>query len=241
MKHQPIAIICHWHTGSTCLAEIISRCGMHLGDETTEWRGRRPGQEHPTLSTVGNSIYHKLSAPEPLLDDLRRVLKKYKEQAEIKGWGHYGFSNNHFQERTVWQLVYPILKELWPDAKYIVSIRHPLDIVKSTNDPAWDTSKIISSWLDSLSATEEMINSGAELVVFPDSYDNVVFPDSYDNGHIRRVVANLGLTWTEEAGKVYDRSRIKNISTPEEQERFARKCPGATAGFERLKKLGGKA
>ena len=75
MKSQPIAILAHWHTGSSLLAKIFNMCGMWMGDGTTDWISNEQ-YEHLILNGYGADIYHdrRKDEREISLADFRVIL-----------------------------------------------------------------------------------------------------------------------------------------------------------------------
>lgn len=228
VEKQPIAILCHWHTGSRLLLKVLNACGMQLGNEFSGYFCPE-GQvrENRSLNTVtnemflalekGNPHYNKFYESSKHIHDFIEILDKYKEEAEKQSWDFYGFKNIHLIHKLVWNNLGKVFESHWPNVKIVISLRHPLDIIKSTsNDDSWPVERILNYWKETVNVTKYLITYlNAEIIEFP---------NSYINGKIKKVVKNLGLTWNKNA-EIFDESIINNISTEKEKKEFNTKYP----------------
>jgi len=248
-KQTPIAILSHWHTGSRLLLRILHACGMELGNNSCGYTCPAGEiRENWGLCTITNEMhlaqefgnpyynkdYHHSQYRKNHVENFDRFLKSYNEEATKHGWHFFGFKNVHLVHDSVWKYLGLLLLENFPDVKIITSLRHPIDIMKSTsNDPTWNIERILKYYKESFHTTKYLLSErGAQVIMFPDSYK-----EPY---RIKEVVAKLGLTWTGEAERIFDESRIKNISTEAEKEEFATTYPEAHSTFGNLRALCGE-
>ena len=126
--------------------------------------------------------------------------------------------------------------EHWPDARYVVSIRHPAGIVKSfekirkdtpRQDPGFTDQRIVDSWLSTYEATKFLIEEkDANVVVYPGFYE-------LDGAEIKEVVKDLGLEWTKEADELLDKDVLADsLVSIADIEKFNEKYPEAVEIYE---------
>lgn len=165
-----IIIASHWHTGTTILAKMLNACGMEVGNENTYWEEKCIAQcEHATINRIGESIDQKVE-DYGWDKQLRDILFSYIEESHKLGWGHYGIKATHILQDECWKFFKPIFNEVWPDAQYIISIRHPLHIYLSTRDTAWPIERVIESFMSTVEATKELAEEGAIILEYPKSF-----------------------------------------------------------------------
>lgn len=227
-KEGAIAILCHFRTGSVLLRKILVACGMiHCYDKL--------GFEKGDINGVGNALFHKyIKTPGTAVVE---VLIYFKEEAIKNKWKHYGIKVDHVLQSACWEGVGKPFLEHWPDARYVVSIRHPAGILKSfekirrdtpKQDPGFTDQQIVDSWVSTKAATELLIKEKDAVVV--------VYPAFYFGG-IKDVVKELGLEWTKEADALCDAEVLEaSAVTVDEIEKFEKKYPEATALFGDLLK-----
>ena len=229
----PLAIFCHWRSGSSLLARVLNLCGMETGDAFTFWDAScEPQCEHSVLNTVGNRI-HRNEETANDIDKAVEVLIRYKKQAVEKNWDVYGVKFTHILQPRCWEILSPIFKTVWPDAKYIIQVRHPLGIIMSMEKAkaallevpeSWITAdEIVASWISTMDATREIAQAGGIIMLYP---------DVFLSGKIKAVVRKLGLRWSKKA-EVFDK---KEFSTYTEYEltKFKRLYPEAQTLFEEI-------
>lgn len=222
-----IAILCHFRTGSTLLRKVFVACGMVDCY-------REMGYGVGDINGIGNAIFHKhIQTPGEAVNE---VLTLFREAAISKEWKHYGIKVDHVLQSVCWEGVGKPFLEHWPDAKYVVSIRHPAGILKSfekirentpAQDPGFTDQQIIDSWLSTYSATQYLLDKKDATLV--------VYPHFYKSGDIKDVVEKLGLEWTKEADELLDAKvlEVSGVSITEIRE-FEKKYPAATEMFEEL-------
>lgn len=227
-----IAILCHFRTGSVLLRKLLVACGMvdcygELGSEK-----RQP--PIADINGVGNALFHNhIETPGTAVAG---ALTFFKEEAIKKKWKHYGVKVDHVLQAACWEGVGLAFLELWPDARYVVSIRHPAGILKSFEKikrdtprlhPGFTDQQIVDSWLSTKAATELLIKKRDAKVV--------VYPHFYISGDIKGVVSGLGLKWSKEADGLCDREVLDaSAVTVDEINEFEEKYPEATELFEEL-------
>ena len=223
-----IAILCHFRTGSVLLRKVLVACGMVDCYE-------KLGFKHGDINGVGNALFHNyIKTPGSAVVE---ALTYFREEAIKRKWKHYGIKVDHVLQATCWEGVGKPFLEHWPDARYVVSIRHPAGIVKSfekirrdtpKQDPGFTDQQIVDSWLSTYEATKFLIEEKEARVV--------VYPDFYFDG-IKDVVIGLGLEWTKEAEDLLDEDVFaKSAVTIAEIEKFEKKYPEASEMFQELLK-----
>lgn len=192
-----IIIASHWHTGSTILAKMLNACGMEVGNENTYWTEDCVEQcEHSLLNWIGDCILlskevgYDTCADWDTENELERkardILFSYIEESHKLGWEHYGIKATHILQDECWKFFKPIFNAVWPDAQYIISIRHPLHIYLSTGDSAWPIERVIESFMSTVDAIKDIaINSvGAFIIEYPFSVSS-----------IQDIVCDIELDW----------------------------------------------
>lgn len=215
-------ILCHWFTGSTLLRDVLRHCGMNdcnieFGYET--WNINRVGSE---LSQGGYDKDH--------VEGVHTILKDYDKKSK----GAHGIKVTHALQASCWKHLGPIFDQEWPDAQYIISIRHPALIVKAMqaviyrNGPHegdMTDQMVVDSWMSAAEATSYLlINKNATLVVYP---------DDYQSGKIKSIVSNIGLKWTPEAEHLFDPNKFVALTDAEIQS-FSVLYPEAVKFFNDL-------
>jgi len=224
MKQLAIAILCHWRSGSSLTAKILNACGMHTGNEATGWvQDVDKNQcEHGVLNTVGNHLFHA-GYDEDYLSKVAPVLEAYK----VQGWKVFGVKFTHVLQEKCWKYLGPIFKKCWPDAQYIISVRHPMGIIKSLEGV--DPDAIVESWMSSIAATKELAKNGAIVLIYP---------DSFMSKDIRSVPEKVGLKWSKKATDLIDQKQFKKSEvTVADARAFKKNYPEADKAFEELKRL----
>ena len=222
MKKQIcIAVLTHWRTGSTLLRRVLSACGMvnlfenypHFGD----------------INGIGSSIYHDRPIMENPKEGVSNILKRFRTIAKQKKFPAYGIKSDHTLQLPCWNVMRECFFKQWPDAQYVISVRHPagiwnsiLELKKEINlDPDFTIEDVAKSWLSTQKATYELLQANKATLVF--------FPDDFLSGRIKRIVEGLGLSWTEQAG-LFDLDQV-NKTGQEEKEKFDREFPEASEFF----------
>ena len=234
---KPIGIFCHWHTGSRLLLKVLNACGMELGNVDTGYiYPVGEVRENGVLCTITNEMFlaREAGGPQAIPDynpeqhkvNFRKTLRTFKEKANTEGWEFFGFKNVQIIHPLVWEHLGDIFKEEWGDAELIVSIRHPLDVVKSTsNDPTWPIERILDYYIATVPVYKYFVNKlKAEVVEFP---------DFYLDGRIKQSVESLGLTWNKSAD-IFSKDVVNNVSTTKEKNTFNTKYPEAYKAFLEL-------
>lgn len=171
---QPIAILAHWRTGSTLLQDTLAKCGM------VDCR-KIFGTDGIDIDNAGADIYHGFKSKEESATIIKKALIHYKLSAEINNLKFYGIKINHALQKPCWKVAGPLFKEVWPDAKYIISTRDPSQIVNSVHkmrrrqklNPEFTDDEIVKSWESTFDATKELIfDYDAQVITFPNAYIN---------------------------------------------------------------------
>jgi hypothetical protein len=168
------------------------------------------------------------------MDKAMETLIRYKEEAAANNWDVYGVKFTHILQDSCWGKLGPLFKAVWPDAQYIVQVRHPLGIVMSLErdkaklsvvPDSWITpDEILVSWMSTFAATKELAQAGAIILLYP---------DVFLTGKIKTVVKKLGLKWDKTAD-IFDKKEF-SIYTTHDFAKFKRLYPEAGAMFEELK------
>jgi len=230
---EKIGLFGHWHTGSTCLAKVFAAAGVEFGIEQTGFVNRVPGQERPVISSICSAAYHtdkkmiqSYSFPEfNLLDahrSIRDILQAYESAAKVNGWEFYGIKNNHIILKYCWEQ----FGGYFADWEIILTLRHPVDICKTTDNNAWTDNNVVESWLDSVEVTKELVNNGAKLITFP-----------FNVEVLRNLLKGIGLKYNKRVLGVYNRDKIRNISTVQQRRKFEDQYSGVKEAYEQLKKI----
>ena len=149
-----------------------------------------------------------------------------------KQYDHYGIKVSHAIQRQCWFYMQPLFEKGWPGVRYVISIRHPLGIVRSIDklrelgplDPELPEQDIIDSWVSTYSPTKKLLEENRVILI--------VFPDDFISGKIETIPERLGMKWKESAD-IFD---IDKVTIPNEQEKaeFKRQYPIAVKMFEEL-------
>lgn len=229
---KPIGLFCHWHTGSTILTKILAAAGMQVGNNSTGFIDRKAGQEHPVISTACNTAYlHSIGRLEEFDGELAKgrmteALTSYVKQAEKNNWKFFGIKSNFMLGSYCWDLFGSIFKTVWPKMQIIITLRHPIDICKTTNDDSWPDEQVVKSWMDTVEVTKGLVKDGAILIQFP-----------FNKVQLKSMLQALGLKHSKSVVDTYNVKNIKNISTAAQIKAFEKKHPGVGKAFAELKKL----
>lgn len=197
----PIAILAHWRTGSILLKDILVTCGMKSCEDEF-------GIQYGDINGVGNTLYHGISTDRVPGEEVAGALKEFKDFAILYGWPHYGIKVDHALQLPCWGVIGEQIEINWPNARYVISIRHPAGVIKSIErlrktvklDPDFTVKEIIESYLSTHEATKYLIKEKEALVV--------VYPDSHADGNIKEVISQLGLVWTDAADALFDKATL---------------------------------
>lgn len=225
------AILCHWRSGSSVLTKLLHACGMHLGNEATGWDDAwMVGPcEHNVFNSAGNGLYN--FNDDSGLPAVIKTLLAYRTEAQRNDWDAYGVKFTHALQDKCFARMHPLFVKFWPDAHYVISVRHPAGIVASLKGTEITTDKIVESWMSAVPATKDLAKAGATIVVYPDM---LTVPKA------RKVVSKLGLTWTAAASKLMEDSagKIKgSVLSSLTMAMFDRNYPEAGKAFKELVKL----
>jgi len=194
----PIAILCHWRTGSSVLAKVLRACGMIIGNEQTLWDSITCENqcEHSLMNQAGDqiSLGNNLEKNKVLA---KSILLAYKAEATKHGWDNYGLKFTHALQATCWAELKAIFEECWPDARYVISRRSVEQIIAAMNDPNWPEQKIKDSYTSCEAAVNYLVKEKGAFIIN--------YPDDHSSGEIKKVVEALGLTWTKEAEGVFSK------------------------------------
>ena len=136
----------------------------------------------------------------------QEILERYNFEAENYKWSHYGIKITHFLQEPCFDVMFPIFNEKWPDAKYIVVLRNPYEVVLSTlNDRSWDTGMIMASYRSAMKGLMKLM--GEKLITI------LCFPFCFET-QIAIAISNIGLEVKEEALTLFDLNKIKSKFDP---------------------------
>jgi len=206
-KSGAIAILAHWRTGSNLLRDTLAACGMK------EYI-KELGIGHGDINGIGNSLCNGFPIDGDPIEIVSNALIHFKKVAESKEWKHYGVKVDHTLQSACWNEVGKQFESHWPDARYVISIRHPAGIIRSIEklrktvklEPDFTVQEIIESYLSTYEATKYLIEKKDALVV--------VYANSYIDGSIKKVINELGLRWTKAAGELFDATTLDDCSAP---------------------------
>lgn len=205
-----ILILGHWHTGSSILARAFQICGMQVGNALTGWDEDCEAQcEHSLLNRIGDELCTgKRTDLNEAQAEIENFLHLYDMEANVHNWSHYGFKITHALQTQAWPAFKNAFEVKWPEAKYIISIRVPIGVMKSTGDAMWEPQMIANSIKSTLQATDDLFKEkGASLLMYP---------TIWTSGGIRNVIGRLGLTWDEKViDLLFDPSRQKTFTEEE--------------------------
>ena len=182
---------------------------MEVGNEKTLWNEECEAQcEHGYLNRMGDQLLLKgIDSNEAL--DIQTILASYQIEGRKQGWKCYGVKITHALQSGAWEVFQRAFETRWgSDVQYIVTVRHPFGIIKSTvGDERWNPKKIYDSVLSCQGAIEWLLGNRATILVG--------YPNTWITGGIQTLVeAHLGLKWCDEAD-LYDPQRQKTFNENE--------------------------
>ena len=194
-----IAILGHIRTGSRLLVHVLKACGMELGNEATGWKDN-VGMDHPGLNTIGNKLFiGEEENADFAKDEVMSYLLSYRYEAMRHGWKHFGVKITHALQEPCWEVFKPAFKEVFPEAKFVVTLRDASAIIKRLDGVSgWTPDTLLESINSTLPATREL--SGKAVFVH--------YPDTYEKHKISNVVRELGLEWKRKAGEIYTKGGV---------------------------------
>lgn len=217
-------ILCHWFTGSTLLRDVLRLCGMV--DCNAEF-----GYEDWNINRVGVELMGGYDKDH--VEGVHHILRDYDSKSE----GAHGIKVTHALQGPCWKHLGPIFEEEWPDAKYVISIRHPALIVKAMraviekNGPHegdMTDQTVVDSWMSTAGATFHLLGKKKATLV--------VYPDDYQSGKIKSIVSDLGLRWSTEAEGLFDLPKATQL-TEDEIRSFSYNYPEAVKLYEDILRL----
>ena len=110
-----IAILSHWHTGSSLFARTLQICGMETGNENTNWKKEicEANCEHAALNTIGNELVLEKIDPIVAFKETKRILESYRNEAEKNNWEFYGVKITHVLHSKAWAVFKDIFDFVW--------------------------------------------------------------------------------------------------------------------------------
>jgi len=160
-----------------------------------------------------------------------KTLLAYRIEAQKNDWKAYGVKFTHALQAKCFMHMYPLFIIGWPDAHYIISVRHPAGIIQSLEGVDISDDKIVESWMSAVPATTELAKAGATIVVYPDMLLTI--------SKAKKIISSLGLEWTTEASRLMTDStgKIKDSILPVGTlSRFEQKYPEASKAFKEISK-----
>jgi len=203
-----IAILSHWHTGSTLLAKQFRACGMEVGNSNTLWIPETCDVqcEHSFLNQMGNEFLLKKISREAMAVHIERVLKSYIIEAEKNSWEHFGIKITHALQRECWPIFKEAFDRIWGDVVYVTTVRHISGIFRSTRDDSkWSKPRILAS----VESCEEGLS-----YIFDKGYV-FNYPNDWHNGGVGKKIDKIGLKWNGRAESLFDADRQHTFSEKE--------------------------
>jgi hypothetical protein len=191
-----IAILTHWHTGSSLLAKQFKACGMKVGDVLTYWDDRCIQQmEHSLLNEIGDQIWIGNKTTKEYRPLAKAILTSYAKGAIIEGWKVFGVKFTHALYPECWPMFRDLFLECWQNLRIVSIARDVNEIFKSTRDPLWPFDRVEASYLQCKNAMEE--------IAYLENGYILNFPNSWETGEVKNVAKECGLTWNYEAENLY--------------------------------------
>lgn len=199
---KQVAILGHWHSGTTLVAKTFRACGMKVGNANTFWTTDSEAQcEHGAFNGIGDALVRGDMDSNTAISMITEILKSYVAEGEANAWECFGIKTTHALQSQSWSTFKFCFDHIWKDIVYILCLRHPFGIVASTHDPKWSDGKIMQSWESIGPAVVELCDR-----------KNVIplrYPHSWYNGNIKRTVEMCGLEWSPEAESLFNPEREK--------------------------------
>lgn len=201
---KTIAVLGHWHTGTSLTMKALHYCGVQLGNEKTSWVDNVQ-YEHGFLNRIGDELVLGKINPDKASKLITEVLKQYVIEAYNNKWSFYGIKTTHALHSQSFPIFKSCFDKIWPDVSYVLCVRNILGIMASTaNDKKWTREQIEDSWLDTLQ-NFWYIYQYESPVIF-------IYPDDWINGKIPEKVEKLGLEWNSDVMELFDEHRQKSFS-----------------------------
>lgn len=224
---KPIVIICQPGTGSSLLARTLRACGMHVGNEHTWWKPEYDYHtEHSLLTDYERQLVQNRRTDDDvpgifIFEKIESVLKSYVSEAQRNSWNVFGVKiTSGLTNPVTHPLFADIFKECWPNCIFVTILRHPLGMMKRvrgsliyTPSHIRDMSAWLHGWIDFVDILYTVISEGWIAIPFPEAWDTVL---------MEKIAIELGLTWTNEAEKLFESDNIKGAYTNEELDEFNR-------------------
>jgi len=242
MDMKKIIIWCSPGTGSSLLSQMLSACGMNLGDKQTYYDSGS-NAEHSLINSLHGEITtgNKVTEPSSLVDKYnslpgndpkekyRTVLRSYMRMAKEKNWQCFGIKTTTGHNPSVFFDLMRIQEEEWgKDIHYFLTVRHPIASLKRLqkhNRPdGKNPEKVYEQWASHLPLKFALISKGATAVRFP---------EHFQNGVIKKIISDSGLKWTDQAANLFNPSQFSTVGQ-EETEGFSNSRPGLSKAYEIL-------
>ena len=163
------------------------------------------------------------------------ALSYYKQKAEDTKCEFYGIKINHAIQEKCFDTMFPLFEEYWPNAKYIISIRHPSLIENSVNkirkerplNPDLSFEDIMNSWASVKKPTEFLVSKKDAVIVD--------FPYDFTTKKVIKKLYKLGFNKPDVSA--FDKKAFSN-KTKRELTLFDKEHKEYTDIYYELKKLG---
>lgn len=201
---KPIAVLGHWHTGTSLTMKILHLCGVHLGNEKTLWENNEQ-YEHGILNRIGDELVLGKIDPRRASDRITEILKRYVSEAYNNKWSFYGIKVTHALHSKSFFVFKKCFDEIWPDVSYVLCVRNILGIMGSTtHDKKWTREQIEDSWSDTLQNFWYIYRHESPTIF--------IYPNDWLDKKISEKVKGLGLKWNPEVMRFFDKGRQKSFS-----------------------------
>lgn len=202
----PVFIFCHWHTGSSLISRALEKCGMFMGNENTVWDETcEINCEHSLMNNTMADILYQGVTPERL-STVKDILVSYNKEAGERKNFCYGFKVTHGLQ--VWEHVQALFEKHCPNAKYIIGIRDPRQIIRSvrkkSHSDEWPDERVSKSWVSVGKVMITFVKKGAFVVDCPSSWANKA-------RGMKNIVRELGMTWSPDANNIFDLARTDPV------------------------------
>lgn len=198
-----IAILGHWHTGSSLISQQLNACGMEVGNENTYWTEDCVAQcEHSYLNQIGDQLLLGNITKDHAANEIAKVLRSYLIEGEANNWGVVGVKVTHVLQNGAFDVFLKAFDNIWGDVFYIITTRNPIAIFASTKNPKWDYVRVMES-----------IDSTHKSIGYLFQYKNTIllkYPIAWYNDALQWVVEQVGLKWNKKAAKMFNSNRVNN-------------------------------
>lgn len=157
---KPFIVLGYHRSGTSLLAGLMKRCGIHMGDTLFPALPSNPRGHYEERSVLD---FHRIMLKRMANTDggietvpIPEVVKKHWDYREALKAIEGGFSHLKKHEDKPWGWKDPRTmvfcnqwRSVFPEARWLVSIRHPDKVAESLKRrDGWDKSVVFKSWLE---------------------------------------------------------------------------------------------